>query len=261
MPELPEVENFRKYLEGTSLQQKIVKIDIDDPKMVKVPAKDFVGSLMGQELTGTDRIGKYLFINTVAGKVIVMHFGLTGKLAYFKDIEDQPRFTRVLFWFDNGFKLAYICMRKFGFVSLTETVEEYKQAVKLADDAQTISFEDFYQKLKHRKSFIKPALMDQKVVAGIGNWMADEVLYQSRIHPESRINHLEEEDFTRIFEKMKYLVETALKHEADHDKFPEDFFIHNRKDDGVCFHTGKPVERIAVGGRGTYFCPSWQIKK
>ena len=261
MPELPEVENFRKYLEGTSLQKKIVKIDIDDPKMVKVPTKEFEGAFMGEEFAGTDRIGKYLFIKTSNGKVMVMHFGLTGKLSYFRDIEDLPRFTRVLFWFEDGFKLAYICMRKFGFVSLTNAVADYKASVKLADDAALISFEDFYHKLKNRKSFIKPAIMDQKVVAGVGNWIADDVLYQSRIHPESRISHLQEEDLKTIFEKIKHVVEVALKCEADYDQFPEYFFIHNRKDDGVCYHTGKPIERIEVGGRGTYFSPSWQIKK
>jgi len=172
MPELPEVETYKKYLEGTSIGHKVLKIEIDDPKLVKPSVSEFQQKVMNQELISTDRIGKYLFINLSNGKVIVMHFGLTGKVEYFKDLEDIPKYTRVLFFFENDFKLSYICKRKFGWVEIADGVLEYKQRIKLGDDALVISYQNFYDKMHKKRTLLKPTLLDQKVTAGIGNWVA-----------------------------------------------------------------------------------------
>jgi len=260
MPELPEVENFRKYFEGTSLGQKIVDIEIDDPKLVKVPSDEFLQTLKGASFLSTDRIGKFFFARTSGEKVVVFHFGLTGKFHYFRD-GDPPRFTRVLFHFDNGFKLSFINMRKFGWVDLTEDITDYQNRRGLGPDAQKISFEEFFDKFRKRKSILKPKLLDQKLMAGVGNWIADEILYQSRLHPESLIENLSDEDFKTIYEKMQHILDIAVKEEADFDRFPDYFFIHHRKDDGFCHHTGDAVVKIEVGGRGTYFSPNYQVKK
>ena len=260
MPELPEVEGFRKYFEGTSLNQEITKIEIDDPKLVKIPAEEFRESIIGNSFASTDRIGKYFFAHLSNGNTTVFHFGLTGKFYYFSN-EDPPRFTRVLFHFADGFKLAFINMRKFGWVDLITDIAEYQKKKGLGTDAQQITFDEFREKFQKRKSFIKPKLMDQKIMAGVGNWIADEILYQSRLHPESLIQNLDEQDFRNIYEKMQHILNVAVKEESNYESFPEYFFIHNRKDDGICHHTGEPVERIEVGGRGTYFSPKHQVRK
>lgn len=261
MPELPEVEGFRKYFEGTALNQKIVEVEIDDPKLVKIPSSDFVESLEGVSFESTDRIGKFLFAPLSSGKIIIFHFGLTGKFHYFRD-EETPRFTRVLFHFENGFKLAFINMRKFGWVDLiNDDVAQYQSKRGLGPDAQKISFEEFFEKFRKKKSLLKPKLLDQKIMAGVGNWIADEILYQSQLHPESLIENLTDEDLKVMFEKMQHILDVAVTNEADFDRFPEYFFIHNRKDDGTCYHTGVPIEKIEVGGRGSYYSPSYQVKK
>ncbi len=132
----------------------------------------------------------------------------------------------------------------------------------MGPDAQQISYKDFYEKFRKRKSFIKPKLMDQKLLAGIGNWIADEILYQSQLHPESLVENLSDEDLKNIYNKMQHILEVAVNEDADFNRFPDYFFIHIRKKtDAKCFHTGGPIEKIEVGGRGTYFSRNYQVKK
>ena len=262
MPELPEVEVYKKYFDGTSLGHRIVSIDIDDPKLVKMPQSDFDQLLVGHSFNDSHRIGKFFFAGTSSNKWVIFHFGLTGSFYYFNDEEDVPRFTRVLFHFDNGFKLAFVNMRKFGWVDVTDDIKDYQEKRGLGPDAREISYDDFFAKFRKRKSFIKPKLMDQKIMAGIGNWIADEILYQSAIHPESLIENLTDEEIKLIYDKMQHILEVAVNEDANYENFPEYFFIHLRKKPGaICHHTGGPITKIEVGGRGTYFSPQYQEKR
>ena len=145
---------------------------------------------------------------------MVFHFGMTGSFHYYKDPEDQPKYAQVIFAFDNSFKLAYISRRKLGWLDIADSVQEYVQKIKLGEDALSIGFEDFYNKINRGKSFIKPRLMDQKLMEGVGNWIADEILYQSKIHPESLIQKLTNADFEVMYQKMQEVLKTAVKLDA-----------------------------------------------
>jgi len=258
MPELPEVENYKKYLDGTSLHQKIVSFSCRDTRLLKKPEDDLREQLIGFEFASSKRIGKYLFIETTGEKVLVMHFGMTGRLSYYKDSEDRPKYAHIEFEFDNGFHLGFENKRKFGWLDLGESIKAYKQEKKLSDDARDLSWEDFKSSFANRKTYIKPVLMDQSVAAGIGNWMADEILYQAKMHPETKVEDLDDKQLSKVFDAMKKVIEVAIENDAVYRDFPEDFLIHNRKTDGKCYHTGNDIEKIKVGGRSTYFCPKWQ---
>lgn len=260
MPELPEVENYKQYLNGTSLHQKIVTFSCRDERLLKMHEQTFRDHLLGQQFTKSRRIGKYLFIETDGDRVLVMHFGMTGRLSYYKDQEDRPKYAHVVFEFENGFHLGFENKRKFGWLDLAESVEAYKKEKNLSDDARDLSWEDFKASLENRKTYIKPVIMDQSVAAGIGNWMADEILYQAKMHPESKVENLSETQLRKVFDCMKKVIEVAIENEAVYRDFPEDFLIHNRKTDGKCYHTGSVIEKIKVGGRSTYYCPEWQEK-
>ncbi|MDX1627429.1 MAG: DNA-formamidopyrimidine glycosylase family protein [Fulvivirga sp.] len=260
MPELPEVENYKKYLDGTSLHQKIVSFSCRDGRLLKMHENTFREHLLGVEFKRTQRIGKYLFIETTGDRVLIMHFGMTGRLSYYKDEEDRPKYGHIVFEFENGFHLAFENKRKFGWIDLAESLEGYKQEKNLSDDAKDLSWEDFRDAIKNRKTYIKPVIMDQSVAAGIGNWMADEILYQARIHPESKVQNLKEKHLKEVYDAMKKVIDVSLEKEAVYRDFPEDFLIHNRKTDGKCYHTGDEIKKIKVGGRSTYFCPGWQKK-
>lgn len=260
MPELPEVENYKRYFEGTSLDQKIVGFDCADDRLLKQPKDRFKNELVGKTFISTKRIGKYFFIETSGESTLVMHFGMTGKLTYYKDAEDRPKFAHIVFEFENGFYLGFENKRKFGWMDLAKSVDSYQEDKKLSDDARELSWNDFNNALKNRKTYIKPVLLDQKVAAGIGNWMADEILYQAKIHPESKLEALQEKHLKYIYNAMKKVIETAIEKEAVYTDFPEDFLMHNRRENGKCFHTGNDIIKTKVGGRATYISPNWQAK-
>ncbi|SDB65787.1 formamidopyrimidine-DNA glycosylase [Flavobacteriaceae bacterium MAR_2010_188] len=258
MPELPEVYGYQQYIEKTSLNKKITAFDCRDKRLLKKSTAEFEEHLIGQKFTGSKRIGKYLFLKTNGDKNLLMHFGMTGRPTYYKEEDDRPKYGHVVFTFENGFHLAFENKRKFGRLDLLDSIEEYQKKHKLSDDARELKLKDFIATVQKRKTDIKKVLMDQSVAAGIGNWMADDILYQARIHPEKKASDLSEKEIKTIFEKMQYVIETAIKFEAHYKDFPEEFLIHNREKGAKCFHTAGKIEKIKVGGRSTYFSPQWQ---
>lgn len=260
MPELPEVENYKQYFEATSLHQRIITFSCLDDRLLKMTSQTFREHLLGKSFIRVNRIGKYLFIRTDGDRTLVMHFGMTGRLSYYKDAEDRPKFAHIVFTFGNGFHLGFENKRKFGWLDLTDSIESYKVGKNLSDDARELSWDNFYLSLQNRKTFIKSVLLDQSVAAGIGNWMADEILYQARIHPESKVESLDKAHIKLIFDAMKNVIQVSIDKEAVYRDFPDDFLIHNRKSGGKCYHTGKGIQKIKVGGRSTYLSPDWQEK-
>lgn len=258
MPELPEVEGYKVYIDSTSLHQKITAFECRDSRLLKTSKADFENHLIGQELTASERIGKYLFIKTSGKKILVMHFGMTGRPNYYKEKDDRPKFGHIVLSFENGFHFAFENKRKFGWWDLIDSIADYKTAHKLSDDARDLRLEDFRKSLSNRKTHIKTVLMDQSVAAGVGNWMADEILYQSQIHPKKKVQHLTEKDVDTLFHAMKKVIEVAIENDAHHSDFPDDFFIHIRKEGASCFYTSTDIQKIKVGGGSTYFSPKWQ---
>ncbi len=258
MPELPEVETYRRYFDATSMEQRITDISCADERLLKQPFNDFREHLIGQSFTATERIGKYLFARTSGEKILVLHFGMTGNLAYYHESIDRPRFAHIVYHFEGGYNLGFLNKRKFGWNNLTDDINAYQRRIGLSTDATKISQEDFLRALSRRKTAIKPALLDQKVTAGIGNWLADEILYQSRVHPGKKVPDLKEDEQITIYNNMRQILETSIAEQAIYRNFPKNYFIHIREVDATCHHTGVPVEKIKVGGRATYFSPKWQ---
>ena len=190
MPELPEVHGYKIYIDSTSLHKTITTFECRDQRLLKKPLKDFESYLIGNQLTKTLRIGKYLFIETSGEKILVMHFGMTGRPNYYKEKDDRPRFGHIVLTLENGFHFAFENKRKFGWWDLIDSIEDYKESHNLSDDARDLSLEDFKNSLSNRKTHIKSIIMDQSVAAGVGNWMADDILYQAKIHPKKKVQDL-----------------------------------------------------------------------
>ena len=261
MPELPEVESYKTYIDNTILYQRITAMDCRDDRLLKKPQSDFDNFLIGEKLTETRRIGKYLFLKTSSEMVLVMHFGMTGRPNYYNSEDERPKFGHIQLSFDNGFHFAFKNKRKFGWWNLTESIEVFKSEHNLSDDARELTLEDFKAALSSRSTDIKKIIMDQSVCAGVGNWMADDILYQAKIHPKRRVENMDDNDVKSVFDAMKNVIEVAIENDAHYADFPEYFLIHNRKDGGVCHHTDCDIEKIKVGGRTTYFSPQWQKLK
>jgi formamidopyrimidine-DNA glycosylase len=144
MPELPDVEIFKQYLDATSLRQRIETVQVFAPEILNgVTAKILKGTLEENTFNSSRRHGKYLFVNLHSGPYVVLHFGMTGSLAYFKDKYQEPSHTRLLISFSNGWHLAYDCRRKLGKATLTEDVESFFKEKKWGADALEINLESF----------------------------------------------------------------------------------------------------------------------
>lgn len=258
MPELPEVENYKRYIDQTCLEQPIIAMDCRDDRLLKQSKSDFEEALIGQHLIETERIGKYLFLKTTGENVLVMHFGMTGRPHYYNGEDNRPQYAHIQLSFDNGYHFGFENKRKFGWWNLTNSVEQFKAEHSLSDDARDLGLNDFRAALSSRSTHIKKIIMDQSVCAGVGNWMADDILYQAQIHPKYKVEDMTNEHIKAVFEALKHVIEVAIDKEAHYADFPEYFLIHNRKDGGVCHHTRCDIEKIKVGGRTTYFSPERQ---
>ena len=183
---------------------------------------------------------------------------MTGRPHYYKNEQERPKFGHLQIKFNNGYHFAFENKRKFGWWDLTNSISDYKAAHKLGTDARTLAFEDFYASVRSRKTDIKKVIMDQSVAAGVGNWMADEILYQSKIHPKTRVEDMDSSEIQRVFDAMKLVIEVAIENEAHYEDFPKHFLMHFRKEGGRCHHTDVEIKKIKVGGRTTYYSSEWQ---
>lgn len=269
MPELPEVETYRRYLEATSLHQPISDVYVEDTKLLTADYDTLLTTLRQRQLVGSRRIGKNLFVATDSPYWLHLHFGMTGDLAYYRGDEDTPRFARIVFKFANGFRLGFLCPRKFERVGLVQDVEAYLQRKQIAADALEISPEALAQVLNRKKAPIKPVLLDQRTVAGIGNWIVDEVLFQARVHPEQAAHTLRPDQIAGIHAAIQEVLHTAIEHEAQYGLFPTKFVIHARAwgaspypndyQHEQCPRCEQPIAQSRVGGRSTYYCSRCQV--
>lgn len=260
MPELPEVATYQKFFEQTALHRCVTSVAVHEPRVVLLSPEELSERLVGQTFERTRRIGKQLFVALSGGAWLTLHFGMTGSLRYYRDAEDTPRFAKVVWGLGDGFWVAFCCPRILGRVGVVNDLEVFRKKKKLGEDAQRISREEFAQRLAGRKGLIKPLLLNQSLVAGLGNWIVDEVLYQAKAHPMTPANRLSDDEVALIYEKMQYVLETAIRHEARYEDFPRDFLVTYRwlERDGHPLQQ-KNIERMVVGGRSTYYCPDEQV--
>ncbi|RSK23987.1 DNA-formamidopyrimidine glycosylase [Hymenobacter metallilatus] len=269
MPELPEVETYRRFLHELAVEETVAAFEVKDRHVLATDEQVLRTALVGRRITGTSRLGKNCFLHLSDGHVLVLHFGMTGDVGAYRDEADAPRFTRVALHLGSGLRLAFIDPRKFGRIRLAESVEAYQQAKKLGPDALAITTKQLHTALSRRKSLLKPALLDQHLTAGLGNWIVDEVLFQARIHPERVAATLTEAEFSSLHAAIQLVLRTAIKHEANYRTFPASFLIHAREWDDSATpgtdahrfcprHRDTEIVKTYVGGRATYTCPICQ---
>jgi formamidopyrimidine-DNA glycosylase len=254
LPELPDVESFRKYFERDGLNHKIKSFQIYSSKIVRDSKK--TSQLVGKKFVSTSRLGKNLFIDVSDGTTMVVHFGMTGFFHFFTKTNPHQRFTRYLITFDHK-KLAYVDMRLLGFMTITDDLDDYIKKRDLGPDALEISYADF-QKLFSEKTPLKKLLMEQSKMAGIGNVYADEILFQAKEHPLKKANSLSEIEIRKLYKTMRSVFKKAIAIDAETERMPKKWLIPVRKKREVCPLCGTELEMMKVMTRGTYICPSCQ---
>lgn len=258
MPELPDVEVFKQYADATALHQTIEGLDVTRDEVLNLPEQELKAHVTGRRFESTRRHGKHLFLRMEPDNWLMLHFGMTGELKYFKKENQAPVHTRVLFHFDNGYHLAYDCQRLLGEVDITDDLENYIKERELGPDALSLDFDSFKARLENRRGMIKSALMNQEIIAGIGNVYSDEILFQARLHPKTKVSDLDKDTLKTLFDAMRDVLQTAIDCQADPDQFPASFLIPHRSKDDDCPQDGGEVTQIKVSGRNAYYCPDCQ---
>lgn len=261
MPELPDVEVFKRYLDVTALHQAIAKTSVRDPDILgAVSAAKLQRVLKNERYTSSRRHGKYLFVAMGKRSSLVLHFGMTGFLKYFKNASDAPSHTRLLIEFKNGYHLAYDCMRKLGEVELVDSVEEFIKRRELGPDAldPRLDLAAFRGILGQARGGVKSTLMNQKRIAGIGNVYSDEILFHAGIHPASRSDRLDNHAEKQLHRAMKHTLQKAIDYQADPRRFPGSYLLPHRVGDRKCPRCGRKLRQKKISGRSAYYCAKEQ---
>jgi formamidopyrimidine-DNA glycosylase len=261
MPELPDVAGFRRYLNATSLHQKIVRTSVPDERILQgVSSATLVRRLKNAKFESTTRHGKFLFAAVDRGGWLVQHFGMTGEPKYERADDDPPRFARVLFEFDNDYRLAYTNRRMLGEVGFTEDLEQFIAKRDLGPDALDgeLTVEAFIDAFRDRRGFLKSTLMEQSIIAGIGNVYADEILFRLGLHPSVKLKQLDERALRKVYRVMRQVLQSAEKKGGAADRLPKSFLLPHREGDHRCPACGGELETAAVAGRTSHFCSSCQ---
>jgi formamidopyrimidine-DNA glycosylase len=259
MPELPDVETFKRYFDATSLHQRIDDVDVRSAYVLKgVSGRELARRLKGRSFESTRRYGKHLFVRADGDFWLRLHFGMTGSLHYFKHQEQAPPHTRVEFVFVKDYRLAFDDQRKFGEIGLINDVDEFLKKRALGPDALDVDLAQFKDILAKHRGAVKSILMNQKLIAGIGNIYADEILFRARMHPATEISGLGEKALTKLFRATRYILEKAITVKADVDLMPKSWLLRQRGKGGKCPRCGRGLKSSKIGGRTAWFCPHCQ---
>lgn len=272
MPELPEVESIRVTLAENTLGKKISEVEVLWPSaIVSLPDKDFVELLRDSVIESFDRRGKYLLIHLSQGLTLVVHFRMTGRLIYYPKKHPADKHTHVIFYLENG-EMHYSDVRKFGRIQLifTQQAGELSCLAKLGPEplGESFAFDQLGQRLSKRKGTIKAAILDQKVIAGLGNIYADEALFRAGILPERSTASLKVSEIILLYDAICEILRKGIKaggtsfkdyRDANGNKglFQESLMVYGRSGK-ECKRCGGKLEKEKVAGRTTVYCPNCQ---
>lgn len=263
MPELPDVDVLRTYVNATALHQPIADVDIPGKGMLEgVSPARLKRSLKGHAFASTDRYGKYLFLEVTDAPWLVLHFGMTGSLRYTSKRKQRPEYERMVVHFENGYHLSYTCQRKLGLITMTDNIADFVARHEMGPDPCNTEFtsDTFLEAVSSSRAAIKSALMDQSRMAGIGNVYSDEICFQARVHPRQPANSLSDKELEQLYKAMmESVLPRAIDARAQPERFPDAFLTKVRgKQDAACPRCGHTIEHSKISGRTAYFCPRCQ---
>jgi formamidopyrimidine-DNA glycosylase len=258
VPELPEVEAYRRFFRLHGAGRAVRGVDVPDPEIVRNASSDDLGlALAGRRFEEPRRHGKWLLC-PASGPVLLVHFGMTGDLVWSGDEPLRHPHDRLVIVLEDG-ELRYRNMRRLGGVWLARDEEALRVLLgDLGPDALDIGRAEFLARLSRRRGGVKAALMDQSFVAGIGNLLADEILWQARLHPRRRIEDIGADGRALLFRTMHRVLRIAVE-EFDYLETRGRWLNHVRGEPGArCPRCRTPLAQGTVAGRTTYLCPVCQ---
>ncbi|WP_369272042.1 Fpg/Nei family DNA glycosylase [Streptomyces sp. R11] len=260
MPELPDVESFRNVLQSCAKGRIIRRVDVRDPGVLHgVSARRLRDSLEGRRVTGAERHGKWLLART-GGPTLALHFGMTGLLLCAHPDDAAEPHDRVLLTVARDHQLRYRDQRKLQGLWLADDDSDVVRLLRdQGPDALTVDREEFEDVLASHRGRVKSVLIDQSALAGLGNLLADEILWRARLRPNTPANALAEPERRRLYTEMRRTLRPAV---TAGRVPPRPTWLTGRRDDPDphCPRCGTPLRRTRVAGRTTVWCPGCQGK-
>ena len=275
MPELPEVETVINTIRPHIINKEIEKIEVYYDRLIQSNLDEFKTKLINQKFINVTRYGKFIFLHLTNDFVIITHLRMEGKFRFENSHNLRKKHTSAGFFFKDGTSLAFDDTRKFGLMYLSDEAnfKETKMIKKLGIEANKISENDYeflIKKFKKNKC-IKELLLDQSILAGIGNIYADEILFSTKINPFRKGNDISDEKYHEIFKASNEILNKAITlggstihsfhpSEGVDGKFQETLLCYG-KSGTPCPNCNTTLHKDFIGGRGTTFCPNCQIDK
>lgn len=273
MPELPEVETVRRTLQPRLTGLKFTNVQILLPKVIKTPDPDqFIEKIKNKKILKINRRGKYLLFHLSGGYTLLVHLRMTGSLVYCEKDEPPARHTHLIFHLNNGGRLRFADMRQFGRIWLVPTgslgeLAGFKDlGIEPLDELFTREF--LKKELRRRRTRIKPLLLDQTFIAGLGNIYTDEALHRARINPERPAATLTPREVAQLYHAIRDVLREGIENRGTTVRdfiggdgraggYQELLRVYSREGK-PCPHCGRKIVKKKVGGRSSYYCPACQ---
>lgn len=270
MPELPEVETVARGLEPQLVGRTIGGVTVYWPRTVAIPSvRDFETKLIGRRVVSVGRRGKYVVLQLDRGYLLI-HLKMSGRLMVLPLEEPLDKHTHTLFDLDNGRQLRFRDVRKFGRVYLVEELAQVTGTLGPEPLDQDFSLKEFQRLLSRRSGRLKPLLLNQQFLAGLGNIYADEALFAAGLHPLRKADTLAPDDQARLYAAIRTVLQRAIDRRGttlddggytdaagEAGEYQFDISVYGRTGE-ACNVCGGPIEREIVGGRSTHYCPQCQ---
>lgn len=273
MPELPEVETVVRDLRPLLIGRTIVDVLTGRKTLRRAWTPKVARTLIGRQLVGVGRRGKWILVD--AGEPwLLVHLGMTGQFTVVDSSVPRETHTHAVFTLDNGAELRFRDIRRFGSLSLfpsRDALEESLRANKLGPEPFDIAAENFFEGLKKTARNLKACLLDQRLIAGVGNIYADEALHEAALHPALLGKRLSREQaerlrlaivsvLTRGIEKRGSTIRNYVGGSGLMGKMQDEFRVYGRSGE-PCLSCNTPITRIVLAGRSTHFCQKCQAKR
>jgi formamidopyrimidine-DNA glycosylase len=269
MPELPEVETIKNELAPCVVGRRIVRVELPWEGIVREPtATELCARLTGRQITDISRRGKYLFFGLKDAETLVIHLKMSGALLLKPANAGGEKYIRAILYLDNGTAVFFRDPRKFGRMWLIADCGDITDGLGPEPLEPGFTAIVLAKRLERHTAPIKAALLDQGLIAGIGNMYADEALFEARLHPLQRANSLSPDGLSRLYRAIRFVLEAGIKNKGASvinyyrpDGNPGSAHLEFRvahRGGKSCPLCGTPIERIVVRGRGSYFCPRCQ---
>lgn len=273
MPELPEVETVVRTLNKLVAGKTIEHVQVLLPRIIQKPAEpeQFSDALMGQTISRIERRGKFIRF-LLSDLTLVSHLRMEGRYGVYKPGEPVEKHTHVIFTFTDGMELRYRDVRQFGTMHIFNQGDEWNSPplhkLGLEPLAPDFTLDLFAKRISRKSTKLKPLLLAQETIAGLGNIYVDETLYRARLHPERPANSLNPQELALLHQAIIEVLQEAVdaggssiksyvNGQGEMGMFQQQLLAYGRK--GLpCIRCGDPLEKIRLGGRGTHYCPACQ---